>query len=62
MSLQDLLTAIHNDNSLKLCKISPDYRENDRQLIATKTQEFLRPGKKITVLSSSNFNTNKKEA
>lgn len=53
MSIKDLLTAIHNSESLKLCKISPKYRDSDRNAIAAQTEQFLKAGNKITVLPTT---------
>lgn len=61
MSLKDLLTAIHKSESLKLCKISPKYRDSDRDEIAKQTEKFLKAGNKITVLPT-NFSTQNNKA
>lgn len=52
MNLNELLQAVHNREYQKLCKISPEYRERDRNEIAEQTEQFLKSGKKITVLPS----------
>lgn len=61
MSIKDLLQAIHQSEALRLCKISPKYRESDRNEIAEKTEDFLKAGKKITVLPT-NFSTENRKA
>jgi len=61
MSIKDLLTAIHKNESLKLCKISPKYRDSERNKIAEHTEAFLKAGNKITVLPN-NFSTQNNKA
>jgi len=53
MTNQNLLIAIHGNEALRLCKISPKNREHERNALEADTQRFLRAGNKITVLHTN---------